>query len=307
MDYHRKISHVVDSLRNGKESGKKCSLLIGAGCSVTADVPTAQGFVDEIKERYHECYNLADTKTYPKCMAELAPGQRKSLIKVFVDTAKINWTHICIAQLIKEGYVDRVLTTNFDLLVVRACALLGEFPSVYDFASSQVLKPAEITDNAVFYLHGQYTGFVLMNTEDEVKKHSDLLEPVFEDAEKGRTWIVVGYSGENDPVFDHLSRVICFDDNLYWVGYGKNLPSEHVRDKLLIENKYAFYIKDYDSDRFFITLAQELNCFPPTLFSNPFTHLQEIFKAFTPFPVLDRFFVQFLFLIRFLFYPCQIT
>lgn len=286
MDYYCNIEHVIETLKNGKSRNKKCSLLIGAGCSVTADIPTAEGFVNVIAERYHQCFERAAEKTYPKCMAELPPGQRKSLIREFVDNAKINWTHLCIGQLMKEGYVDRVLTVNFDLSIVRACALLGIFPSVYDFASSQAFKPAEITDNAVFYLHGQYTGFVLMNTEKEVGEHSKRLSPVFEDAQRGRTWIVCGYSGDNDPVFDHLSKVPCFDDNLYWIGYGKNPPSEHVRQKLLIENKYAFYIQDYDSDRFFITLTQRLNCFPPKIFTEPFSHLKNVFDSFTPFPIL---------------------
>lgn len=72
-----------------------------------------------------------------------------------VDEAKVNWAHLAIAQLMKHGFVDRVLTTNFDLLVVRACAMVGHYPALYDFATSQALKPADIPGNAVFYLHGQ--------------------------------------------------------------------------------------------------------------------------------------------------------
>ena len=54
---------------------------------------------------------------------------------------------------------------------------------------------------AVVYLHGQYTGFILINTEGDFERHSHLLGPVFEDAGSGRVWIIVGYSGENNPVF----------------------------------------------------------------------------------------------------------
>ena len=82
-------------------------------------------------------------------MAELAVSERRDLIADYVDKAKINWAHIGVAQLIKYGYVDRVLTTNFDLLVARACALVGLFPAVYDFATSQLYKPADITDEAI--------------------------------------------------------------------------------------------------------------------------------------------------------------
>ena len=177
-------------------------------------------------------------------MAELSIGQRRDLIADYVDKAKINWAHLGVAQLMKHGFIDRILTTNFDLLVVRACALVGIFPAIDDFAASQLFKPADIPNRAVFYLHGQYTGFVLMNTEQECTNHARLLAPVFEDAGRGRVWIVVGYSGENDPVFDHLAKVPRFDYNLYWVGFGDSEPAKHVREQLLVPEKDAFFVNE---------------------------------------------------------------
>src|SRR6266540_4168096 len=102
----REIEDVVETLKNAKDRGKKCSILIGAGCSVTAGIPTAQGFVDVIKERYPRDYDRADEKTYPKCMSQLAIDEQRSLIIEYVDKAKINWAHIALAQLMKTGYVD---------------------------------------------------------------------------------------------------------------------------------------------------------------------------------------------------------
>lgn len=195
----RKIEDLVETLRNGVDRGKQCTLLIGAGCSVQAGIPTAAGFVELIEKRYPSAFARATEKTYPHCMAELPPSARRDLIAEFVDPAKINWAHLAIAQLMKAGYVDRVLTVNFDPLVVQACALVGEFPAVYDFAASQLFKPAEIPDKAVFHLHGQRSGFRLLHTKQEVKSYSESLSPVFEDAGRGRTWLVAGYSGTTTP------------------------------------------------------------------------------------------------------------
>ena len=277
------MDDVVETVKHAKDRGKKCTLLIGAGCSVTAGIPTAKGFVEIIEKDYTRAFKRAKTKTYAHCMAELSLGERRDLIASFVDKARINWAHIAIAQLMKTGYVDRVLTTNFDLLFVRACALLGRFPAVYDFAASQLFKAADIPDQAVFYLHGQRTGFVLMNTPDECKKHSTLLAPVFEDAGKGRVWLVVGYSGKNDPVFDHLAKVPRFDNKLYWIVYKDDEPAEHVRQHLLLNGKYAFYVKGFDADDFFVTLAQRLNSFPPDFISKPFSHLDSLLEIVTPY------------------------
>ena len=119
----------------------------------------------------------------------VAFGVQRGLIAEFVDSAKLNWAHIAISQLMANGWIDRILTTNFDSLVVRASSLIGLHPAVYDFAASQLLKPAQVPNRAVFHLHGQRTGFVLMNTEKECQEHSDRLGPLFKDAGLGRTWI----------------------------------------------------------------------------------------------------------------------
>lgn len=179
----------------------------------------------------------------------------------------------------KHGYVTRILTTNFDPLVIRACALLGEFPAVYDAAASQLFNAAFIPSKAVFYLHGQHTGFVLMHTKEECTRQSEKLEPVFEFTGTSCTWIVAGYSGENDPVFERLTKYSNFDNRLYWLGYKDREPSPQVQGKLLSCNKSAYYLKGYDSDSFFIELTQRLGLFPPELVLKPFTHLDSLMNS----------------------------
>ena len=280
---YRSIDEIKETLENARSRGRGCALLIGAGCSVSAGIPTATGFIEIIKDRYKLAYQRAPAKTYAKYMGELLLSERRDLIAQYVDKAQINWAHLCIALLMQAGYVDRVLTTNFDLLVARACALLGVFPATYDFAASQILKKADIPDQAVFYLHGQRTGFVLMNTEEDMKKHSELLGPVFEDAGSGRVWIVVGYSGESDPVFNHLASIPRFDNGLFWVGYGDQEPASHVREQLLAQDKDAFYTKNFDADSFFVSLTRALGIFPPDVVARPFTYLQRTLTHIMPF------------------------
>ena len=284
----RSLDEIVETVRKAKERGKSCSLLIGAGCSVKAGVPTAAGFVEIIREKYPQAYERADSKTYPSCMAELMRSERRDLITEYIDNAKINWAHVCMALLMQAGYVDRVLTTNFDLLVAKAASHLCVYPAIYDFAASQNFQPADIPDQAVFYLHGQYTGFVLMNTKDDLDRHSKLLSPVFEDAGRGRLWIVVGYSGETDPVFDHLAKVPNFDNGLYWIGYEDAEPARHVQEDLLDQGKDAFYTRGYDADSFFIELTRKLGIFPPKLVAEPFDQLTVMLEMLTPFPVGDE-------------------
>jgi tetratricopeptide (TPR) repeat protein len=280
----RDLGEIVDTLRDAKRNGRGCTLLIGAGCSVAAKIPTADEFVGLIRRSYPNMYRHASPKTYANCMARLAPMQQRTMIRKYVEAAKINWAHVCIAQLVKADYVDRILTTNFDPLIVRACALFGEFPAVYDFAASQSFRPAELPRHAVFYLHGQQNGFVHLNTPAQFRKHLNLMAPVFEEAGQGRTWIVVGYSGRSDPVFKRLTYVDEFDNNLYWVGFQNEKPAPHVCKELLLKDNRAYYVPGYDADSFFISLAQQLRCFPPDLLEKPFEYLDRILETLTPFP-----------------------
>ena len=84
------VDDVVEILKAGKPARRGCSLLIGAGCSVTAGIPLAAGFVDIIKTRFPKHYAGVEPKTYPMCMARLGPGPGRDLIAEFVDQAKIN-------------------------------------------------------------------------------------------------------------------------------------------------------------------------------------------------------------------------
>lgn len=284
-NFRRQIEDIVEALKGAKQRGHACSLLVGAGCSVEGGIPTAGRFVDLIRDRHPRSYERALEKTYPACMAELSIAERHALIAEQVDAAQINWAHIGIALLMQHGYVDRILTTNFDPLIIRACAMLGEFPAVYDFAASQEFKPDFVPDKAVFYLHGQRTGFRLMNTAEEVDALSRSLAPVFQDAGRGRAWIVAGYSGDNDPVFKQLANVSQFDHQLFWVGYKDSEPGQHVREQLLLPGKYAFFVSGHTADTFFVELTQQLGIFPPTFVARPFTHLAgqlKLLAVYTP-------------------------
>jgi cytochrome c-type biogenesis protein CcmH/NrfG len=279
----RELADVLETVKRAKDRGKACTLLIGAGCSVKAGIPTADEFVEIIREKYQRAYARAPKKTYPHVMAQLSVAERHDLISEYINNAKLNWAHLAIAQLLKAGYVDRVLTVNFDPLVMRACALVGMFPAVYDFAASQHFKPDFIARQSVFYLHGQHTGFVVLNTESEVEQLSKHLGPVFSDSVQGRVWIVAGYSGENDPVFDHLAKIERYDNGLYWICYKEAPPQQHVQDRLLVNGKDCYFIQGFDADDFFVVLAQNLGCFPPDFVQTPFTHLENLLEPVLPY------------------------
>ena len=284
----REISDLIESLKlaQDKERDYKrpCTLLIGTGCSASADIPTASGFVEIIEQKYPSAYNQAkggrkEIPSYQACMAELTDTERHDLIFHYVDKAEPNWAHICIALLMKEGVVDRVLTVNFDPLLLKACALLGFVPAVYDLATSQTFAPEVVRGRAVFYLHGIATGPVLLNIREEFEKRELMVSPVLKEGAGGRFWIVAGYSGDNDPVFNALAQVPKFY-KLYWLVNGDKEPAKHIQNNLLVEGKNTFWLNGFDADSLFMTLTIKLDLFPPAIIVDPLTHIDNLLDKF---------------------------
>lgn len=44
---------------------------------------------------------------------------------IALGKGKINWAHICLGEIVYGNYAHRVMTTNFDQLVLRAILLMG--------------------------------------------------------------------------------------------------------------------------------------------------------------------------------------
>ncbi len=276
LPYERDIADLKEDVGSARDR-RGATVLLGAGASISAGIPLASGFCRRIEESFPEKYRRAKAGGgvgYQHLMAALTPDQRRVMLGGAIDEARINWAHIALACLIRDGYVTRVLTPNFDPLVVQACALVNVFPSIYDFAASPTFKPSHVGSPAVYYLHGQRSGFRLLNTEEECGAHTASLKPVFDEAGEGRPWIVVGYSGQNDPVFDALLRKRDFDGGLYWVSRRDDAPGSHLSNGFLDAAGSKFLVQGYDADSFFMRLADQLDCFPPDLVRDPFGHLQ---------------------------------
>ena len=156
------IKIIAEQFRWAKNKGFSIAVLLGAGMSESAGIPLAKGMVKEVKKQFPLLAATCKKETYPAYMSLLAPAQRRQLIGSFVDKAKINLAHLYLGALVKENYVDRILTTNFDPLVIRSLALFNIYPAIYDFAASQEFVPGEAAQLSVFYLHGQRDGFVLL-------------------------------------------------------------------------------------------------------------------------------------------------
>lgn len=74
----RNLTEIAEALRVAKDKGGKCTLLVGAGCSLTAGIPLSNTIISDICSKFPHSYARAQKKSNPPgyglCMRELSPG-----------------------------------------------------------------------------------------------------------------------------------------------------------------------------------------------------------------------------------------
>lgn len=126
-------------------SSTDLNLFVGAGISKNSpsNMPLAQEFRTYVFKKLCTCEEL--TKAYDEYVNKLGSIPFESFIKIVVDESDFfnsflrmfesgdpNKAHVLIARLIKKGYLHRVLTTNFDMMLEQALILGGVRPSDVD-------------------------------------------------------------------------------------------------------------------------------------------------------------------------------
>lgn len=89
-------------------------------------------------------------------LVEALGDRARDILNVFKN-GQPNLYHLLIAKLAQHGLINRVFTTNFDILIERALAVEGVrynvFETEHDFAE-YLISPENYTDFPVFKLHG---------------------------------------------------------------------------------------------------------------------------------------------------------
>jgi tetratricopeptide (TPR) repeat protein len=271
------LAYVIQQTKENEQP--KPIFFLGAGASKTGGIPLADEIAIDILRKYCKAPAINklkdEEKSYSKLMECLLPYERDTLLKKYIDAANINVTHIYIAQLMHLGFVDYVLTVNFDNLMLRALALFNEFPATHDMAILTDLTTSTFKEKSVVFLHGQHHGLWLLNTKEEMKKVESTVPKIFDKIADKRPWIFIGYSG-NDPIFEHVKKIGRFDNGLYWVAYNDNKPNKKVTEFLETPNTNAAIIKGYDADAFMLKLNSELKLGHPDIINKPFSAVKNM-------------------------------
>ena len=272
------IEDLIYIMKEAKVQNKpKPIVFLGAGASVTGKIPVASKIVEDVLDIYKEKPKIRrlkdEEKNYATIMACLEPSERNNLLKSYIDEGMINVTHIYLAQLMKEDYIDYILTVNFDNLMLRALALYNIFPPTYDMAILKDLTTSKFHEKSVTFLHGQHHGLWLLNTDEEMEKVQKVIPPVLQQISIDRPWIFIGYSGD-DLILDHIASFQRFDNGLYWLSRSGNI-SDRVQEKIFARPNFnAHLITGLDADSFMVKLNTDIGLSQPMIIDKPFSALK---------------------------------
>jgi len=275
-----------------KDNKKKNPIVIftGAGCSKSAGMPLASELVAEINKKYKtNLTHLTDKqkKDYGHCMAKLVPNEQKKLLEKHLDKAKVNWAHIALASLLKNGYVSKVLTFNFDNILTKACSLDNFYPPIYDLKVLHQDYFSSIPNRSIVHLHGQWSGFELANSSKDTQDQAEKLKNYIKETLNNAPSLFIGYSGGADAFFTLVQEGFIGQHRLFWVDYAKE-PNSNVKTFIDVNANHRHFIGEQDADQFLIELATELDCFPTEMFKDPINHLKSICEHINDFPLSNK-------------------
>jgi len=79
----RTIEDIAEALGPHGVAPRRCSVLLRAGCSISAGIPSASDIARQIKVKFPAAYARAASHDYPDSMAALERGVRRDLIRAY--------------------------------------------------------------------------------------------------------------------------------------------------------------------------------------------------------------------------------
>ncbi|MBT2568137.1 SIR2 family protein [Arthrobacter sp. ISL-85] len=204
------------------------AVLLGAGVSVNSGVPSAWDVLTDLLSRLAELRGTPplededllpwyesefnEVPTYQSILERLAPTQydRQAILKGYFEasvengerrTTKPTDAHRCLAELMADGALKIVVTTNFDDLMEAALREISIEPVVIRGQEDlKGLGPLHTTKPLIVHLHGHYLSPEEMrNTGPELTSYSDEAEKFLDRLMSEYGLIIAGWSAKHDP------------------------------------------------------------------------------------------------------------
>jgi hypothetical protein len=257
------------------------ALLIGSGVSRAAGIPTGWEITLELvkkvavtsgsdigtsaEEWFRDAYGKEPD--YSDLLDQLckSASERQQYLKGFFEPNNEEReeglkgptsAHHSIAELMAEGYIRVIVTTNFDRLLEQALEARGIVPVVISNADqAKGMLPLVHQKHCIVKVHGDYLDTRIMNTEAELASYSPEMDRLLDQIFDEFGIIVCGWSGAWDPALRNaIARAPSRRFSSYWAVRG-SLGGEAQK---LVGDRAIVPIQIESSDAFFPKLAENL-------------------------------------------------
>jgi hypothetical protein len=275
----RKIDTLTSLAFSMATSKGRYALLLGSGVSMSSGIPTGWAIVQDLVRQFAEMEGIEPEESldwyreeygdpnYSHLLENLFPSQedRNQFLREQIEPTPAEReeglkqptdAHKAIAKLVARGYVQIIVTTNFDRLLEQALQAEGVQPNViHNDDSAQGALPYVHTDCTILKIHGDYTDTRSLNTAGELEEYPERLATLLGRLFDEYGWVVCGWSGD----WDHaLRRALLSSPNrrfqMYWSHYG---PLEG-RAAEIVEQREARAIKIEGADAFFVGVSERV-------------------------------------------------
>ena len=227
-----------------------------------AKLAASEGEVEKIdlEDWYRKKYGKSPD--YSVLLDELAHTQaeRQTLLRPYFEPngeereqglKQPTTAHRAIAQLVADGLVRVIVTTNFDQLVETALRDVGITPTVLS-TPDQVAGalPLIHTRCTVFKVHGDYTDPRILNSPVELNSYAPELDRLLDQIFDQFGVVVCGWSVITDwdvALRNAITRTPSRRFTMYWASRGELGAAAQT----LVENRSAIVVPIQDADSFF--------------------------------------------------------
>ncbi|MGQ7817264.1 SIR2 family protein [Metapseudomonas furukawaii] len=257
------------------------AVLLGSGISRAARIPTGWEIVLELirkcahlqgeecepapEQWYERKYGKAPDYAELLEMLGKTSSERQLLLRgYFEPTAEEleegakqpTKAHRAIAQLVVDGYVRVIVTTNFDRLMERALEEVGVAPSVLSTPDQiEGALPLVHQRCCVIKVHGDYLDTRLKNIPDELAGYDPRLNSLLDQVFDQFGLVTCGWSADWDVALRAaIERAPARRFTTYWAARG----AISATAQQLLDHRAGVQISIKDADQFFTTLQERV-------------------------------------------------
>lgn len=282
---------------------------LGAGASRTAGLPTATDIIWDLKRRYYcseENLDIAgqdlqnnavkdriqsyfDSRGFPslwdddeytvyfeRIFGADRERQRRYIRSILSEEhLSLSVGNRVLGAILVAGLARVVFTTNFDTVVEKAVAEMGQQPlAPYHLEGAGAANAALNNEEFPLYckLHGDFRYDSLKNLSPDLEHQNDELSSCLVNAGNRFGFVVSGYSGRDESVMRLFERVLKspnpFPHGLYWTAMkGSTVPTAVVRllDQAQSQGVEAAIVESQTFDAFMLHVWRNIQNRPPAL------------------------------------------